>query len=231
MPGDSNATANPEFRAAGSMTSAMLLAFTGGAIDAFVYLNHGHVFAAAQTGNGVLFGVAILNHDTAQAVRRLVPIVAFILGALSAKALASLLKRHAARVGLLCEITILFAASWLPGSFPDMAFIALIAAVTAYQITSFRTADVYSYNSTFLTSNLREAVEGLYDTFHPATRDAGLHKFRAFALLVPSFMAGALAGALLSPRFFNHTLWFIDIPLVAVLLHVHLQCQKHEGKA
>lgn len=213
------------------MTSAMLLAFTGGSLDAFVYLNHGHVFAAAMTGNGVLFGVALVHRDTAQAVRHLVPIGAFILGALSAKVLAGSLKHHAATVGLLCEITILFAASWLPGSFPDMIFVALIAVVAAYQVTSFRTADLYSYNSTFMSGNLRSAVEGLYETFHLATRDSGSRKFRDFSLLIPSFMGGAVVGAVLSPHFFNHTLWFIDVPLVAVLLHIHLRSKKLEGKA
>jgi uncharacterized membrane protein YoaK (UPF0700 family) len=47
---------SPERRAADSLPSAVLLAFTGGSLDAFIYINHGHVFAAAMTGNAVLFG-------------------------------------------------------------------------------------------------------------------------------------------------------------------------------
>ena len=228
MPGAPNSIADPEFRVAGSLVSAMLLAFTGGGLDAFVYLNHGHVFAAAMTGNAVLLGVSILHRDTALAVRHIVPMGAFILGSLSAKVLANSLKRHVATVGLLCEITILFATSWLPGGFPDMIFVALLAIVGAFQVTSFQTVDVYSYNSTFITGNLRSAVEGLYDSFHPDTRAAGLRKCKDFSLLVPSFIVGAIAGALLSPHFLNHTLWFIDIPLLAVLLHVYLRSRKLE---
>jgi hypothetical protein len=134
-----------------------LLACAGGALDAFVYLNHGHVFAAAMTGNGVLLGVALLHHDTMQAVHHLLPILAFLVGAFAAKVLDRKMKRYAVAVGLLCEIAVLFIASWLPGGFPDLAYVPLIAMAAAYQITSFRTADSFAYNSTFMTGNMRTA--------------------------------------------------------------------------
>jgi uncharacterized membrane protein YoaK (UPF0700 family) len=208
----------PEGRAAKSLPAAILLAFTGGALDAFVYLNHGHVFAAAMTGNGVLFGVAILHHDWPQSLRHLFPILGFVLGVFAAKLLDSKLRCHAVTVGLLCEITILFGFSWLPGSFPDMVFVPLLAIVAAYQVSSFRTADTYAYNSTFMTGNLRTAMDGLYDTLTPSKRAAGLLKFREFSLIVASFMFGAASGAILSPHLLNHTLWLIDLPLCCVLL-------------
>jgi uncharacterized membrane protein YoaK (UPF0700 family) len=201
-----------------------LLACAGGALDAFVYLNHGHVFAAAMTGNGVLLGVALLHHDTMQAVHHLLPILAFLVGAFAAKVLDRKLKRHAVAVGLLCEIAVLFIASWLPGGFPDLAYVPLIAMAAAYQITSFRTADSFAYNSTFMTGNMRTAVDGLFEGFFsartPDERAAGLRKFRDLTLLVASFMAGAVVGAILAPRLLNHTLWIIALPLVIVLLLV-----------
>jgi uncharacterized membrane protein YoaK (UPF0700 family) len=198
----------------------MLLASAGGALDAFIYLNHGHVFAAAMTANGVLLGVAVLHHDWMQATRHLLPIFGFILGVLAAKSFDHTLKHHAITIGLLCEITALFAASWLPGSFPDLAYVPLIAVVAAYQIASFRQADTYAYNSTFMTGNLRTAVDGLYESFHPDTHRSGLRKFRELSLIVISFLLGAAGGAILSPRLFNRTLWIIDLPLIAVLLLV-----------
>jgi uncharacterized membrane protein YoaK (UPF0700 family) len=149
---DASAT---EHRAVGSLPSAILLAITGGSLDAFIYLNHGHVFAAAMTGNGVLLGVSILHHDYAQTVRHLLPIFGFILGVFFAHVLDKTLKNHAVTVGLICEISALFIASFLPGRFPDLAFVPIIAIVAAYQVTSFRKADNYAYNSTFMTGNLR----------------------------------------------------------------------------
>jgi uncharacterized membrane protein YoaK (UPF0700 family) len=213
-----NPPADSEHRAIGSLPSAVLLALTGGALDAFIYLNHGHVFAAAMTGNGVLLGVSILHHDYAQTVRHLLPIFGFITGAFLANLLDKSLKHHAVTVGLVCEIATLFIASFLPGRFPDLAFVALIAIVAAYQVASFREADHYAYNSTFMTGNLRTAVDGLYDALRPATRKAGLRKFRELSCIVLAFLAGATAGAILSPHLYNHTLWVINLPLVAVLI-------------
>jgi uncharacterized membrane protein YoaK (UPF0700 family) len=201
----------------GSLPSAILLAITGGSLDAFIYLNHGHVFAAAMTGNGILLGVSVLHHDYTQTLHHLLPILAFMLGVLLAKLLDAKLKAHAITVGLLCEIVALLIASFLPGSFPDLAYVPFIAIVAAYQVASFRTADTYSYNSTFMTGNLRTAADGLYDALTPGKRLSGLRKCRELTLIVLAFLLGAIAGAILAPRLYNHTLWFIDLPLVAVL--------------
>ncbi|MGA8940828.1 MAG: YoaK family protein [Acidobacteriaceae bacterium] len=209
-----------EYRAADSLRSAILLALTGGSLDAFVYLNHGHVFAAAMTGNGVLLGVAFLHHDYLHAAHHLVAILGFVLGIFLANVLDSKLKHHAVLTGLLGEISVLLTASFLPGSFPDFVFVPLIAIVAAYQVTSFRRADTYAYNSTFITGNLRSAVDGLYDALDPAHRKAGLRKFRDLSAIILAFLAGAVAGAILSPKFLNHTLWFICLPLVTVLITV-----------
>ena len=209
---------DPEHRVVNSLPSAILLALTGGSLDAFIYLNHGHVFAAAMTGNGVLLGVSILHHDYAQTLRHTLPILGFVIGVFFANLLDKSLKHHAVTVGLACEISALFIASFLPGRFPDAAFVPLIAIVAAYQVASFRKADNYSYNSTFMTGNLRTAVDGLYDALHPATRNAGLRKFAELSGIVFAFLVGATTGAILSPHLYNHTLWLITLPLVAVLI-------------
>ena len=210
-------TPQPERHAADSLPSAMLLAATGGGLDAFTYINHGRVFASAMTGNGVLLGVAVLHHDWPQAARHIVPLFAFILGVFLADALDGTFKDHAVALGLALEILVLFAASWFPGAVSDLIFIPFFAFAAAYQVASFRKADSYSYNSTFMTGNLRTAIDGLYEALHPATRQSGLKKCYELALIVASFMVGAIAGALLAPRFFNHTLWFVDLLLLAVL--------------
>ena len=207
-----------EIQTAGSLLAAMLLACAGGGLDAFVYLNHGHVFAAAMTGNGIFLGIAVLHHQWMQAARHLIVLISFVVGVFASRILADTFKRHAITVGLFCEIGVLFAASWLPGSFPDTVFVPVIAVVAAYQVASFRTADIYSYNSTFLTGNLRMAIEGLYDSFNPVHREAGLRQFRHLSLIVVSFLIGACTGAILAPRLLNHTLWFLDLLLLTVVL-------------
>lgn len=206
-----------ELHVANSLLPAILLAFTGGGLDAFVYLNHGHVFAAAMTGNGVFLGITLLNHQGEQALRHALAIGSFIVGILAAKLLQSRLRRHAVAVGLAGEMLILFVLAWTPGSFPDLAFVPIIAVASAYQSGSFREVDGYPYNSNFITSNLRTIVDGLYEMTSPPTREGGRRKARSFALIVASFLTGALLGALISPRLLNHTLLVFELPLLAVL--------------
>ena len=204
-----------------SLASAILLALTGGLIDAFVYLNHGHVFANAMTGNGVLFGIALLSRDPLQALRHVVPAIAFLFGVTSSKLLQSTLGARAVTAGLLFELVSLFLASWLPPAFPQMAFTALIAFVASYQVSSFRLVNTVTYSSTFISGNLRTLGDGLFEAFFTTSsksRLTGRRKCRDLSLVTLSFLLGAIVGAFLAPRFSNHTLWFALPPLSVVLV-------------
>lgn len=216
-PPNPGAPTTQELRAADSLPSATLLAFTGGGLDAFVYLNHGQVFAAAMTGNTVLLGIALVHGSVHGMLHHLFPLLAFFAGIWCAKLLEGHLKEHAITIGLACEIVVLFAASWMPGGFPDLVFVPVISLAAAYQVASFRSVDAYSYNSTFMTGNIRTAVDGLYDALDPARRRNGLRKFRELSLIIGGFLAGATVGAVLAPRWYNHTLWLLELPLLAVL--------------
>lgn len=45
------------------LLATCLVTLAGGAVDAWVYLGHGHVFANAQSGNIVLMGIALAQDD------------------------------------------------------------------------------------------------------------------------------------------------------------------------
>lgn len=205
----------PERRTANSLPSACLLGFTGGALDAFLYLNHGKVFAGAQTGNAVLSGIALLSHNHHEALHHLLPIGSFLLGVWGERALEKHLRHHAVLIGLSVEIAVLFAASWLPARFPDDLFIFGVSIVCAYQVSSFRTVDESTYNSTFITGNMRSAISALHSALDPAQRPGCLRKFRDLGLIILCFIAGAVGGAFLAPRCGNRTLW---LPVAALLL-------------
>jgi uncharacterized membrane protein YoaK (UPF0700 family) len=226
---DTSSDSSRERRVADSLIPAILLAFTGGGIDAFVFLNHGHVFAAAMTGNAVFIGIAAVAHNRHEIILHTLPFIAFVAGIWLSKFLAGHLKHHAITIGLLCEILVLFAASWLPGTFPHVLFVMVIAFAASYQVGSFRTVDTFAYNSTFITGNLRTAIDGLYNALNPATRREGLHQCRDLSLVILAFVLGAFAGAILAPRLLNHTLWILDLPLLAVLGII--LCVKPEKRA
>lgn len=63
-----------------SIELGVLLALSGGLMDAYSYLARGKVFANAQTGNMLLFGVNLANGNMYQASHYLCPVLAFGLG-------------------------------------------------------------------------------------------------------------------------------------------------------
>jgi uncharacterized membrane protein YoaK (UPF0700 family) len=205
-----------------ALSDAMLLATTGGLLDAIVYLNHGHVFANAMTGNVIFLGIAALGRDWSDIAPHLVPIAGFFAGVLTSKHLRTRLGIRSALFGLLLEIVTIFALGWLPGSFPEMAFTGIIAYVAAFQVASFRRVDRFAYNSTFITGNLRDVAEGFYEACAPSStaeiREKGLAQARALGLISLCFLAGAILGAWTAPRFFNYSLWLAEPLLIAVAI-------------
>jgi uncharacterized membrane protein YoaK (UPF0700 family) len=203
-----------------ALSEAMLLAATGGLLDAFVYLNHGHVFANAMTGNAIFLGIAFLGRDWAEVPAHIVPLIAFFAGVITSKHLRARLGIRSALLGLGLEITTLFILAWLPGGFPEMAFTGIITYVAAIQVASFRRVDRFAYNSTFITGNIRDVAEGFYDTFTPYatpdTRENGLAKARALGLICLCFLAGAVLGAWAAPHLKNYSLWLAEPLLLTV---------------
>ena len=68
-----------------SLLLGALLAVAGGFFDAYTYLCRGGVFANAQTGNIVLFGLELAQREWMRALGYLVPIVAFAVGVVAAE--------------------------------------------------------------------------------------------------------------------------------------------------
>jgi uncharacterized membrane protein YoaK (UPF0700 family) len=200
------------------LTSACLLGLTGGALDAFLYLNHGKVFAGSMTANAVLSCIALLGHDHHAALHRLIPLAAFVLGVWGEEVLERHIERHAVVIGLTIEILVFAVCSWLPKSFPDDLFIFIITIVCTYQVASFRTVAEYTYNSTFVTGNLRQAFTALHAAAYPDSRSEALHEFRHLGSIILCFLVGAVCGGLLAPRVGNHTLWLPVATLTIILL-------------
>jgi uncharacterized membrane protein YoaK (UPF0700 family) len=205
-----------------ALSDAMLLATAGGLLDAIVYLNHGHVFANAMTGNVIFLGIAVLGRNWMEIIPHLVPLIGFFAGVTTSKHLRASLGIRSVMFGLGLEIAVIFILGWLPNDFPEMVFTGVIAYVAAIQVASFRRVNQFPYNSTFVTGNLRDVAEGLYDALHPAAtpeiREKGRAKARALGLICLCFLAGAVLGAWAAPRFHNYSLWLAEPLLIAVAI-------------
>jgi uncharacterized membrane protein YoaK (UPF0700 family) len=210
-----------------SLFDAMLLAATGGLLDGLVFLNHGHVFATAMTGNLIFLGIAAITQNWSDIIPRVAPLVAFFFGVLTSKHLRTRLGIRSLLVSLVLEIVTVFTLGLLPDTFPDMAFTAIIAYVAAIQVASFRRVDRFAFNSTFATGNLRDVAEGLYDALLPnasrETRKNGRIEARDLGLISLCFLAGAVLGAWTASRFANQSFW-LALPL---LIPVAIHCRRH----
>jgi uncharacterized membrane protein YoaK (UPF0700 family) len=223
MPAPSEPANQPE-----PLAIALLLAATGGLLDAVVFLDHGHVFANAMTGNTIFLGISLLTRDWRDALHHTTPLLAFFAGVITSKLARSRLGRAAGPTALLLEVLTLLGVGFPSSSFPQMLFVALIAFASSLQMASFRHVGPYSYNSTFLTGNLRDTAEGLYDSLVPSppdpqpNRTESLTKARDLGLICLCFLIGAVTGAIAAPRLHNHAFWLPE-PLLLLVLFVVLR--------
>lgn len=205
---------------ASTLTSAGLLACAGGLLDAVVYLNHGKVFANAMTGNVIFLGIETIDHDYSGIIPHSAPIVAFLLGVIAARLLRHVPLASSAVLTLALEIIALIAVGFFPRDYPQLAFTMTIAFVSAFQVTTFRRVGRFTYNSTFITGNLRDMAEGFYDFLFaddPALSRQGRARASKMGVVCFAFLAGAAAGAWVAPRFPDHAVWFAEPMLLAVL--------------
>ena len=121
----------------------MLLAFAGGMLDAYSYINRGEVFATAETGNIVRFSLLLSQGAWRPALPYLLSILFFALGVVAGETIR---RRAEGRVGrlqglepiLLAECATLAAVAFLPSGPPDTLANILIAFTSAVQMDSFR---------------------------------------------------------------------------------------------
>ena len=201
-----------------SLFMGMLLALVGGYLDAYTYITRDGVFATAQTGNTVLFAVRAASPEYDGALQNVPPFLAFIAGVLVAEHMKVRLDKYL-RAVLALECVILFIVGWLPGSVPNMINTISVAFVSSLQIGTFNKLGKWSYNSTITTGNLRTATSASYEAFVNHDPEA-TRKFKGFAAIILSFIAGALLGTFLSTFLEYKAIWIASgIILITTILY------------
>jgi uncharacterized membrane protein YoaK (UPF0700 family) len=198
----------------------VLLAVVGGGLDAYTYVSRGGVFANAQTGNVVLFGVEAAAGQWARSLLHLPPIAAFVLGQVAAlglaRARASRALRHAARLVLVLEILVLVAVGLVPARWPDEVVTVAVAFVSSVQVGTFRMVDDVTYKSTMTTGNLERLVGTGFGWLADADAAAGRRTRRLLAIIA-GFAAGAAFGAVATRAIGDRAVW-LGAGLLAVVL-------------
>src|ERR1700737_2804428 len=203
-----------------SLPLGAVLAVAGGFLDTYTYVGRHGVFANAQTGNVVLFGVLAAAGRWSQALRHVPPILAFVLGVAVAETLrrprGAAALRWPARAALVLEIAVWVVGGFLPAGIPDLVVTITIAFVTSIQVSTFGTLIRWSYNTTVMTGNLRSAAHALYLATVAHDLEAR-QRFRGFATIILCFLTGALLGAYLTDRLGPKAAWVASGILLAAL--------------
>ena len=174
-----------------------LLAAAGGLLDAYTYLSRGGVFANAETGNMVLFGICLSQGQWGKAVGYLFPILAFALGVLAAELIRERHRSgprfHWRHTVLLAEVAVAF----LPRGEWDSLANTLVAFVCALQVETFRKVRGNPFATTMCTGNLRSGTEAIYHGLTKGKRES-VEKGLCYYGVIACFIAGAALGVALT---------------------------------
>jgi uncharacterized membrane protein YoaK (UPF0700 family) len=198
----------------GMFAIASLFAVVGGYLDAYSYLARGHVFANAQTGNVVLFGVRAASGDWTSAYKTLPSILAFMCGVAVARLLRVRPEKQTFSPTLICqalELVVLLVLFFCGRFVSDFYAVLLIAFSAALQNTSYSSIGPFQFNSAMTTSNLLNAVSGWVQL---ALRETDFtHRGKAIvgSVIFLCFAGGALLGGVC-------TLRLPDYPLLPVVV-------------
>ena len=204
-----------------SIRLGIILALSGGFMDAYSYMCRGKVFANAQTGNILLLGINISERNWHMALHYLVPVLAFAIGI----ALADLVKirtkdltlLHWRQISVFCEAVILLSVSFIPQDF-NLVANALTSLACGIQVESFRKIHGNGIATTMCIGNLRSGTAALSmylrDKKKEQLRQAGYY----FGVIL-AFAIGAGIGGVFSMLYGIHVIWIsCGLLLVSFLL-------------
>ena len=188
-----------------SIRVAIPLALAGGVMDAYSYLVRDHVFANAQTGNMLLFGIHLAAGRWIECLHYGVPVVCFAAGIAlchSIKIAARERHLHWRQVALIAEILILAAVAAIPEGHSLWAN-GLTSFACGIQVQAFRKFHGRALATTMCIGNLRSGTQSIVSWFHEKdekTLNTGLLSYFVIVMFVLGAVLGNWFRPLLSTR-------------------------------
>ena len=196
---------------------AFILTAAGGAMDAWVYLAHGHGFANAQTGNVVLLALHLINGELSDAAHLVPSIAAFIAGLFLSRLVGAWLKnegRNSRNWRLAAEVAVLLLLTSVIRDLPNDVVTAWVGFTAAVQITSLSHIGSASFNTGMTTGNLRGAVSASVAAWLDSADASHRQSATLLAGICLAFFVGALLGGF-STRWFGDATVYTIAALVA----------------
>ena len=179
-----------------SIELGIVLAASGGFMDAYSYIMRDHVFANAQTGNMLLLGVSISERNWPEVVRYLFPVLAFAAGIMLADLVRFRMderkRLHWRQISVLLEAIVLAGVCFIPVSLNLLAN-SLTSLACGIQVESFRKSHGNGIATTMCIGNLRSGTQNLCDYMHTKEKKC-LSKSILYYGVIVCFIIGAVLG-------------------------------------
>lgn len=197
----------------------ILLALSGGCMDAYSYICRGKVFANAQTGNMLLFGVNLAENNIDGALHYLWPVVAFTAGIVLSDLIRykkDLAWLHWRQLTILIEIIVLSVVCFIPQSMNALGNI-LTSLVCGLQVESFRTVEGNAIATTMCIGNLRSGTNNLDLFFHTRQKEY-IRRAVVYFSIILFFVIGAVMESFLIHTLSEKAILFSVLLLLIVCL-------------
>lgn len=210
-----------------SIELAILLALSGGIMDAYSYLVRDHVFANAQTGNMLLFGVNLATGDWIQCLHYAVPVVCFAAGIAlchTIKIVATEEHLHWRQMALIIEAVLLVVVGFVPEG-RSLYANGLTSFACGIQVQAFRKFHGRALATTMCIGNLRSGTQALVT--YASGRDqkqlrGGLLSF----FVIACFVFGAVIGNWAIPVLGSRMIWMAPVLLAVSFLILFVDREK-----
>ncbi|MGN1318862.1 MAG: YoaK family protein [Lachnospirales bacterium] len=204
---------NNDFQPSESFRIGIILAISGGFWDTYTYLLRGNVFANAETGNIVLFGISLAKGDFYGAFNFFVPIAAFALGVITTELIRKKFKYislfHWRNIIITIEILLIFMVGFIPEEINQPANI-IVSFVCAMQVATFKRVWNCPCATTMCTGNLRSGTENLFKYIDTKDKEF-LVKSCIYFSVIMFFIVGAAIGAVASILLGIKSIWITCI--------------------
>lgn len=195
------------------------LIMVSGFYGAFTYLLRGNVFCNAQTGNVVLMGLALGLGRWQEALYYLIPISAYLLGAIVSELLPNPIK-HTFKIRwdtllIAIEMCVVVILGFMPEDMPVQISQVAINFIASMQYNTFRQAQGTPVATTFATNHIRQIGVGLAIELKHINKEDKKHRVKLikhFCMLI-FFFIGAVIGTVFCNMWLGRAIWLTLIPL------------------
>ncbi|CAI2587761.1 hypothetical protein AKUH4B507X_06440 [Apilactobacillus kunkeei] len=198
---------------------AILLAITSGGIDAYTFIQQGGVFAGLQTGNSILFGISLANHEFDQSLKYIFSIIFFALGIVIIKVMQRKLDSINIRkvIIMFYEIVVIMIVGLLVKNTSSVLIVGLLSLVSAAQLQEFKLLKGNPFNPLMMTGNISKIANNAYLALVDHDKKAQSLLMDTI-MVITSFILGTFIMGIVDHYLNAYSVLVLIIPLSLVII-------------